>query len=100
MNLIEALRLKAPLRRPISAHLGSAGDGWLGHNYILDILCSYPGKSNATYTFILSDYDILADDWEVKEKEITLTKSLFLKILHQTLLEISKENKHIIPLSP
>lgn len=90
MNLIEALRTKKPLRRPIAKHMGSHGDGWLGSAWILRTLVN-----NGTLQYVIGEYpqaaflseeDILANDWEVKSLKCkcsftTSEKSLAKKIL-------------------
>jgi hypothetical protein len=69
MNIIEALRTNRPLRRPVAKHMGSSRSGWLGNQYVRDLLVT---KTTATIfpdvhtTMLINESDLLADDWEVK----------------------------------
>lgn len=49
---------------------------------------------NSGKQFILSTIEILADDWEIEEKSITITKSQFLNKLTLVMKQIAAENKH------
>lgn len=68
MNIIEALRRNKPLRRPISKHLGSNGDGWLGAEFVINELL-YPNRLALDQYYdrpvFICRLDLLADDWEV-----------------------------------
>lgn len=71
MNIIEALRTGKPIRRPIAKHWGSNQSGYLGNEYVLSLLTQpdyawrYLGWAQ---TQLISESDLLADDWEVKEQ--------------------------------
>lgn len=63
MILIKALETGFPVRRKDSAiHKGSHGDGWLGNDYIKEMLAVFVSMGNTTE--ILTREDISADDWE------------------------------------
>lgn len=73
MNLIEALKKNKPLRRPISKHKGSGGDGYLAPEYVFSLLIC--GQVRRTYELpdkirpiLINKIDILADDWEIKDE--------------------------------
>lgn len=79
MNIIEALRTGWKLRRPIPKHLGSNGNGWLGNNYVRGLLIE-PSRRGIDWTeaeAVVNEKDLLADDWEVEEQPITITKKQF-----------------------
>lgn len=72
MNIIEALRTEKPLRRPIAKHWGSHGTGWLGNEYIKAILTrtlfeDFWIAQVCSSVHLLTESDIMADDWEVKD---------------------------------
>jgi hypothetical protein len=77
LNLIEALRTGRPLRRPIYKHVGSGGDGWLGNDWLKDLLtCSQYGRCNLEHGQLrttITEEDLLAGDWEVQPKSVTIT---------------------------
>lgn len=70
MNLIEALKTKAPaIRRPIAKHVGSGGAGWLSGTLILHVLLHCPSIYTSVPDIQLIDVDdLLADDWEIKNE--------------------------------
>lgn len=70
MNIVEALQTGKPIRRPVARHLGSAGNGWLGNEYVLSLL----SPNERVVSFLGYDViypivreDILANDWEAYE---------------------------------
>lgn len=74
MTLVDALKKNKPLRRPISKHMGSSGDGYLGVEYVFNLLVC--GQIRTMWVdldswisrpILIDKVDILADDWEVKE---------------------------------
>ena len=74
MNLVDALRKKVPLRRPVAKHLGSGGNGWLHPKYVLALLTASESQRSAFPTGgssvpLVAESDILADDWEVRDVE-------------------------------
>lgn len=72
LNLIEALKTRKPLRRPIAKHKGSGDDGWLGSEYVKDLLTGYKyaGISYDTHSEnLVTSNDLMAEDWEVKEDD-------------------------------
>lgn len=80
MNIIEALRQKRNLRRPLPKHMGSNGDGWLAHEYVMAQL-----TENNRYV-CMSESDFMAEDWEVQS---TAGERLQRRI-HQMELETGK----------
>lgn len=58
MNVIEALKQKRNLRRP--GLMPTKTDGWLDYTYVLEAL------SGKYYGVILSEIDVMAEDWEVQ----------------------------------
>lgn len=74
MNLVEALKTGKPLRRPIVKHMGSGGTGYLDSEYAMGLLIcgqirtSYLGDFFVSRPLMISDVDILADDWEIKNE--------------------------------
>jgi hypothetical protein len=66
VNLIEAIKSGRPLRRPIAKHMGSHGTGWLANSYVVQWI---EGGMDME--------DFLADDWETKDVEVTITRSQF-----------------------
>ena len=69
MNIVEALRTGKPLRRPINRHWGSNKTGWLGNDYVIDLLIHNEGTSlffNYSKPQLIIKKDLLAEDWEVK----------------------------------
>jgi hypothetical protein len=83
MNFIEAIRTEKPLRRKGKpSHVGSSGTGWVDPWCFLGchsaaISAAYGVKCPVPH---LSLEDVLADDWEVQEKSIELTRSHFYQI--------------------
>lgn len=79
MTIVEALKTGKPLRRPLVKFMGSEGDGYMGHHFIMSYLLHGPYASGLTLSvqskpsYALDEEDLLADDWEIqpeKEKEI------------------------------
>lgn len=69
MTILEALETGLFLRRPIPKHLGDTGDGWISPNFI---------KNTFIENNPLIDFDdFIAKDWEVKDKEVIITKAVF-----------------------
>lgn len=75
MNLIEALKTGRPLRRPLVKFMGSNGDGYLGHAFVMSYLLHGPYVSGLTLSvqskpsYALAEEDILAGDWEIKDRD-------------------------------
>jgi hypothetical protein len=68
MNLIEALKTRLPLRRPIAKHCGSGKDGWLDSEYVIFFLVENKIRFHhfIDQIDIIDRDDLLADDWEIK----------------------------------
>lgn len=83
MNIIEALKTNLRLKRP-------SYDRFLENDYVLRMLTGTAPIS------ALPSSDVLANDWEVEEEKITLTKGEFLKTVSITMVEISSKNGYIL----
>lgn len=88
MNVIEALRMRRNLRRPVESHMGSNGDGWLDWRYVLVLLTE--GASHG-----LPEADVMADDWEVQSwarerLQKRISRMMEDTGIHPTVLDISE----------
>lgn len=100
MTIIEALRTKKPLRRPLVKFMGSNGDGYLGHAFVMSYLLHGPYASGLTLSvqskpsYALAEEDILAGDWEIQEHEPEKPISqMTRKELEEMVSKAMKENK-------
>lgn len=66
MNIIEAIRSGRPLRRKsLSDHCGSNGEGYVCPDLLLH---------SRLWPSALTVADILADNWEIQEKKVEVTR--------------------------
>lgn len=89
MNVIEALKQKRNLRRPVPSHMGSNGDGWLDWRYVLAQL-----SENNRYGGI-PEGDVMAEDWEVQTSAGERLQNRIHEMicntgLHPTVLDVSE----------
>lgn len=66
MNLIDALRTGLPLRRPITKHMGSGKTGYLGNQFVRDLLTANSRWNEYCDFNLINEQDLLALDWETK----------------------------------
>lgn len=72
MTLLGALATGLPLRRPISKHWGSNKEGYLGNQFIKDLLLKgfmrniYYFDTRPTGLPLIIEEDLMATDWEVQ----------------------------------
>lgn len=99
MNIIEALNQKRNLRLPIPKHMGSNGDGWLGHEYVLGLLIE--GEQKAWGTLfggrLIEREDFLSDKWEVQSSagerlQDRISQMIQNTGLYPTILDVSEED--------
>ncbi len=91
MNIVEALRQKRNLRRPIAKHLGTGDHGWISWKYILEAL------SGQFHTSVIVEEDVLADDWEVQSCAGSRLQERIHQMIrdtnvHPTILDVSEED--------
>ena len=78
MNLVEALKTGYDIRRPIKKHTGNHGAGWISRELVIDTFTA--GRKLSWYLYVheedvplITETDLLADDWEVRETKEPLS---------------------------
>ena len=47
------------------------------------------------HTTLLEKEDVIADDWEIEEQKVEITKSQFIQAWAESAIDASKENNHL-----
>ncbi len=90
MNLIYALKTGRDIRRPIAKHLGSEGNGWLGRDYVIQILTTPTTSLAHDYNYqpkLIDEEDLLAGDWETREQVYQINISITEPQLNEVLFD-------------
>ncbi len=66
VNIIEALKTGKSLRRPIPKYLQACRTGWLGNAYVRDYLTRNSPWHFESQFNLITEVDLMADDWEVQ----------------------------------
>jgi hypothetical protein len=75
MNIIEAIKSgRALARRDNPKHRGSQGNGFVDPDFLIEYMR-------------LTKEDILAEDWEIEDDEIKITKSELIRAIGETAKE-------------
>ena len=82
MKLTDAMMSGKPFKRPTMKRYLICTD-----NY-----CHYPKTDPLLDRFDFTNKDILAEDWELEEKKITLTESQFKKMFWEDALKLSRNS--------
>lgn len=81
MNLIDAIKSGRPFRRKGYMRWAAKWDGCYS-----EILRYEPSEQRVTFTV----EDILADDWEIREPQVTITKSQFMVACSKVLEDLER----------